>query len=159
MYRIILFVFVLLPAVTFAQSKSVNRFRSDFKENSNLFFYSSTLKMLNSDNNPEFAGILDGIEEIRVLNYTKSAQKFDNNDITSLKNGLQKENYNTIMMINEKGNTVNVYGRDKNGRMAGLVAIVENTESLVVIDLIGSVDIKKFMELKNKLEDNSVKQL
>jgi hypothetical protein len=159
MYRIILFVFVLLPVLTFAQSKSVNRFRSDFKENSNLFFYSSTIKMLNSDNNPEFAGILNGIEEIRVLNYTKSAQKFDKEDIASLKNGLQKENYNTIMMINEKGNSVNVYGRDKNGRMAGLVAIVENTESLVVIDLIGSVDVKKFMELKNKLEDNSVKQL
>ena len=66
MYRIILFVFVLLPVLTFAQSKSVNRFRSDFKENSNLFFYSSTIKMLNSDNNPEFAGILNGIEEIRV---------------------------------------------------------------------------------------------
>jgi hypothetical protein len=39
--------------------------------------------------------------------------------------------------------------------MAGLVAIVENKESLVLIDLIGSVDIKKFLELKQKLDTKS----
>jgi hypothetical protein len=146
---------VALPLTVFSQSKSVTRFRSDFKENSNMFFYSSTLKMLNTDNNPEFAGILDGIEEIRVLNYNKIDQKFSSKDVTGLKGSLQNEDYNNIMMINEKGNSINLYTRERKGRMAGLVAIVENKESLVLIDLIGSVDIKKFLELKQKLDTKS----
>jgi hypothetical protein len=58
-------------------------------------------------------------------------------------------------MINEKGNSINLYTRERKGRMAGLVAIVENKESLVLIDLIGSVDIKKFLELKQKLDTKS----
>ena len=116
-----------------------------------MFFYSSTLKMLNTDNNPEFSEILDGIEEIRVLNYTKSDQKFDKEDIAGLKNALLKETYNTIMMINEKGNSVNVYGRERKGRTVGMVAIIEDTGNLILIDLIGTIDIKKFMDLKQKL--------
>jgi hypothetical protein len=120
-----------------------------------MFFYSSTLKMLNTDNNPEFAGILDGIEEIRVLNYNKTDQKFSSKDVTGLKGSLQNEDYNNIMMINEKGNSINLYTRERKGRMAGLVAIVENKESFVLIDLIGSVDIKKFLELKQKLDTKS----
>jgi hypothetical protein len=150
--RKILFLFLAILSVSvFGQSKSITNFRSDFKETSNMFFYSSTLKMLNTENNPEFSDILDGIEEIRVLNYTKSDHKFDKAAIDGLKGALLEETYNTIMMINEKGNSVNVYGREKKGRTVGMVAIIEDTGNLVLIDLIGTIDIKKFMDLKQKL--------
>ena len=59
------------------------------------------------------------------------------------------------MMINEKGNSINLYGREKKGRTTGFVAIIEDTGSLVLIDLIGTIDIKKFLELKQKLVDRS----
>ena len=90
MHKISLLFLMILPVSVFGQSKSITNFRSDFKENSNMFFYSSTLKMLNTENNPEFADILKDIEEIRVLNYTKSAQKFDRDDISGLKSALQR---------------------------------------------------------------------
>jgi len=151
MRKILFLILAILPVAAFCQSKSITNFRSDFKENSNMFFYSSTLKMLNTENNPEFSEILDGIEEIRVLNYTKSDQKFDKDAIAGLKSALLEETYNTIMMINEKGNSVNVYGREKKGRTVGMVAIIEDTGNLVLIDLIGTIDIKKFMDLKQKL--------
>jgi hypothetical protein len=150
--------FILLVFYTggiFAQSKSINRFRSDFKENTNMFFYSSTLKMLNTDSNPDLAKILNGIEEIRVLNYDKAAQKFNNNDIANLKNALKEEAYNALMMINEKGNAINLYSREKHGKTVGFVAVVENRTNLVLIDLIGAIDVKKFMELKQKLDTHT----
>jgi len=151
MRKIFLLLVMILPALVFSQSKSITNFRSDFKENSNMFFYSSTLKMLNTENNSEFAEILDGIEEIRVLNYTRSEQKFDKDDLARLKGDLQKETYNTIMMINEKGNSINVFGRERKGHTVGMVAIIEDTGNLILIDLIGTIDIKKFMALKQKL--------
>jgi hypothetical protein len=159
MRKIVLLILAILSVSVFGQSKSITNFRSDFKENSNMFFYSSTLKMLNTENNPEFAEILDGIEEIRVLNYTRSEQKFDKDDIARLKADLQKETFNTIMMINEKGNSINVLGRERKGRTVGMVAIIEDAGSLVLIDLIGTIDIKKFMALKQKLTSQTGNKL
>jgi len=152
MREVFFFLFIFLITPLFGQSKSITRFRSDFKENTNMFFYSSTLKMLNTDNNPELADILNGIDEIRVLNYNKADQKFNGEDITGLKNSLKKEEFNTIMMINEKGNSINLFSREKHGKTVGFVAVVENRETLVLIDLIGTIDVKKFMELKQKLD-------
>jgi len=124
-----------------------------------MFFYSSTLKMLNSENNPDLSEILENIEEIRVLNYKKADQKFSKEDISDLKGSLEKETYNNIMMINEKGNSISVYNRERKGRTSGMVAIVENMESLVLIDLIGNIDVKKFLQLKQKLDSRSGNQL
>jgi len=153
MMRIVFFLlFLVISAESFTQSKSITRFRSNFKENSNLFFYSSTLKMLNTENNPELAEMLKDIEEIRVLNYTKAEQHFNGDDIRRLKSSLKEEEYNDLMVIQENGNSVNLYSRERRGKMVGFVAVVDNRESLVLIDLVGSIDVKKFMELKQKLD-------
>lgn len=141
----------LIPALCLGQSKSISRFRSDFKEDFNVFFYSSTLKMLNKENDPELADILNGIEEIKVLNYNKQNRAFKADDVVALKTDLDKESYKNIMMIRENGNSIQVYNREKKGKTYGFVAIIENTENLILIDLIGSIDIKKFMALQKKI--------
>jgi hypothetical protein len=155
MRQLLIVLILFCTGSAFGQSKSVTRFRDDFKENSNMFFYSSTLKMLNTENNPDLAGMLDEIEEIRVLNYEKKMQKFKGDDISKLKNSLLEEDYNSIMMINDSGNSIYLYSREKRGKTVGFVAIVDNKENLVLIDLIGNVDVKKFMELKQKLDTHS----
>ncbi len=142
---------LLIPAICLGQSKSISNFRSDFKEDFNVFFYSSTLKMLNKENDPELADILNDIEEIKVLNYNKQNRAFKAGDITALKTSLDKESYKNIMMIRENGNSIQVYNREKKGKTFGFVAIIENTENLILIDLIGSIDIKKFMALQKKI--------
>jgi hypothetical protein len=155
MRKIFILLLITFTLQGFSQSKSITSFRSDFKENSNVFFYKSTLKMLNTENDPELAGILDNIEEIRVLKYQKSVQKFNKEDIATLKNDLTKESYNNIMMINEKGNSLNVYNHEKKGRTRGMVAIVENGQDLILIDLIGNIDVKKFLELRNRIQSGT----
>jgi Domain of unknown function (DUF4252) len=134
------------------QSKSITRFRSDFKENTNMFFYSSTLKMLNADNNPEIADLLKDIEEIRVLNYEKEKQDFTHDDIVNLQQALKEEDYVNLMSMKENGSAINLYSHEKRGKTVGFVAMVENKESLILIDLTGSIDVKKFLELKQKLD-------
>jgi hypothetical protein len=152
-YRFIL-PLLLLVCVQFAtaQSKSISRFRADHPENSNMFFYSSTLKMLNTENNSELADLIKDIEEIRILNYDKTKQHLSPEYITGLKKALASEDYNNLMMMNEKGNAINLYGREKHGKTVGFVALVEDKGSLTLIDLVGSIDIKKFMQLKNSLD-------
>ena len=147
------FILLLFYAMgLYGQSKSIVHFREAYKENTNLFFYSSTLKMLNTENNPELADLLNDIEEIRVLNYEKSKQSFTRDDVMKLTDDLLSEDYVNLMQLNEKGNRITLYNRQKRGKTVGFVAVVDNSESLVLIDLIGSIDVKKFLELKQKLD-------
>jgi hypothetical protein len=134
------------------QSKSIDQFRKEFKEDNNVFIYSSTLQMLNLENNPEFADMTKDIEEIRVLNYTKASQKFTTDRIAALKISLKMEKYTELMIINEKDNKINLYSREKRGKTVGFVGLVENPETFVIIDVDGSLDIHKFMQLKSKLD-------
>jgi hypothetical protein len=152
MQKITLVLILTCSQMLYGQSKSISRFRTDHKENSNMFFYSSTLKMLNTDNNPDLADLLRDIEEIRVLNYDKEKQHLTRDDINALNKAIRKEDYVNLMTMNEKSNKINLFSHEKRGKTVGFVAIVESSESLVIIDLVGSIDVKKFMELKQKLD-------
>jgi hypothetical protein len=149
---------IILPLLFFyslnvaGQSKSIDRFRKEFKEDNNVFIYKSTLQMLNTENNPEFANLIKDIEEIRVLNYTKTNRKFSADQIATLKNSLKKEKFVDLMIINEKDNRINLYNREKKGKTIGFVALIENPEKFIIIDVDGSLDLNKFMQLKNKLD-------
>jgi hypothetical protein len=149
---------IILPLLFFyslnvaGQSKSIDRFRKEFKEDNNVFIYKSTLQMLNTENNPEFANLIKDIEEIRVLNYTKTNRKFSADQIATLKNSLKKEKFVDLMIINEKENRINLYNREKKGKTIGFVALIENPEKFIIIDVDGSLDLNKFMQLKNKLD-------
>jgi hypothetical protein len=146
--------FLLLVCTQFisAQSRSISRFRTSHPENSNMFLYSSTLKMLNTENVPEFADLIKDIDEIRILNYDKEKQRLSPEHVKGLKNALTGEDYKNLMMMNEKGNAITLYSREKHGKTIGFVAIVEDKGTLTLIDLVGSIDVKKFMELKNSLD-------
>jgi hypothetical protein len=152
MHRIVFIAFLFYGSILFGQSKSIARFRADHKENTNLFFYSSTLKMLNTENNPDLAKLLGDVEEIRVLNYDRGKQHLTREDIADLKKAIREENYNSLLTMNEKSNIIDLYSREKKGKTVGFISIVENKESLILIDLVGSIDVRKFMELKQKLD-------
>jgi hypothetical protein len=152
MYKILMAALLLLPSGIYGQSKSITRFRADHPENSNLFFYRSTLRMLNMDNSPEITDLLKDIEEIRVLNYDKGKQDIAKDKIRELRDNLQQEGFNTMVSMQDKGSHLDLFNRQKHGKTIGFVAIVEGADDLVLIDLVGSIDVKKFMELKQKLD-------
>jgi hypothetical protein len=145
--------FLFFYSMTVAgQSKSIDRFRKEYKEDNNLFIYSSTLQMLNTEKNPEFADLVKDIDEIRVLNYSTASRKFAADDIAALRNSLKEEKYTELMILNEKNNKIHLYGREKRGKTVGFVALVENPETFIIIDVDGNIDFNKFMQLKNRLD-------
>jgi hypothetical protein len=152
MQKLLCFILISISLSAAGQSRSVDKFRKAFQEDNNVFIYSSTLKMLNTEENPEFADLVKDIEEIRVLNYDKSKQQYTDEDITNLKNGIKAEHYNDLMMLTEKDNRIYLYGREKNGKTVGLVALVDNSGKFMIIDVAGAIDFNKFMQLKNKLD-------
>ena len=152
MLKIIFPLLIFYSLSVAGQSRSVDRFRKAYPEDNNLFLYSSTLQMINTENHPEFAGMAKDIDEIRVLNYNKAGSKFTATEIAGLKGGLKEEDYSELLVISEKDNKIYLYGREKKGKTIGFVALVENTETFVIVDVDGNIDIAKFMQLKNKLD-------
>lgn len=154
MRRILLLLFLLFTAqiIALTQSNSMEKFRKAYPEDQNVFFYSSTLKMLDTDNNPEFGDLIKDIDKIMVLIYEKEKQKFTKDDIIKLKKNLKKEKYVDLMLINQNGNNINLYSRDRKGKTIGFAALINNKESMVLIDVKGSIDFSKFMDLKNKID-------
>jgi hypothetical protein len=149
----LLFPILIFFSLTVAgQSKSVDRFRKEYKEDNNLFLYSSTLNMINTGENPDFADLIKDIEEIRVLNYTKANHRFTVDEITGLKSNLKEEQYQELMVIDEKDNKIYLYGREKKKKTVGFVALVENPDTFVIIDVDGDLDLNKFMQLKKQLD-------
>ena len=149
----LLFPVLILYSLSIAgQSKSIDKFRKEYKEDNNVFVYSSTLKMLDTDENPEFADLVKDIEEIRVLNYTIANQRFTADEIKDLKNDLKDEQYKELLILTEQGNKVFLYGKEEKEKTVGFVALVENTETFMIIDVTGGLDFNKFMQLKSKLD-------
>jgi len=148
----VLFFLAVTHLIVAAQSKSIERFRKVHNEDQNVFFYSSTIKMLNTENEPDFADLIKDIDKVMVLLYEKEKQKFNTQEIIQLKNDLEKEKYVPLMLINENGNTINLYKKDRKEKTVGFTALVENKEKLVIIDVMGSIDFKKFIEFKNKID-------
>ena len=149
---------LLLPLLIFyslslaGQSKSIDRFRKEYKEDNNIFIYSSTLQMLNAEKNPEFSDLVKDIEEIRVLNYIKANHSFKSEDFSDLKANLKDEKYQELMVFSEQNNKIFLYGKEKREKMTGFVALVEDQGKYMIVDVVGSLDFKKFMQLKNKLD-------
>jgi hypothetical protein len=148
----VLFFLVMIQVIGAAQSISIERFRKLHKEDQNVFFYSSTIKMLNTENEPGFSDLIKDIDKVMVLLYEKQKHKFSTQEITELLNDLQKENYVPMLIINENANTINLYKRDKKGKTVGFTALVDNKDNLVIIDVKGSIDFNKFIEFKNKID-------
>jgi hypothetical protein len=149
---LILFYSVLIPLALLSQSKSIERFRKSYKEDQNLFFYSSTIKMLNTENEPAFEDLIKDVEKIMVLYYDKEKQQFKDNEIEDLKNKLENEKYVPLLLINEKGSEINLYKRDRKNKTVGFAALIDNKKKLVIIDVKGSIDFRKFMDFKNKID-------
>ncbi len=149
---VVLSVMILSAFQIFGQCKSVEKFRKEFPETNNLFFYSSTLSAINNQDNPELRDLLKDIEKIVVLNYSNEKRNYSTSDLDVLKQNLKKEGYVDLMTVKNDNSDISLTGRQKKGKTIGYVALVNSDEGLVIIDIKGSFDISKFMTLKNKLD-------
>ncbi|MBN2350464.1 MAG: DUF4252 domain-containing protein [Bacteroidales bacterium] len=149
---VLLILLSVFGSFLYGQSKSIDKFRKKFPESTNLFFYSSTIQMLNQLNDPELTDLIKDIEKIRVLNYTDNEKKYKQPDLDELRENLKKEKYLDLLILYEQGNRINLYAKEKNGKTIGFVALVDSSDTLVILDVKGSIDFGKFMTLKNNLD-------
>jgi len=135
-----------------SQSESIADFRKEHKETNGLFFYSSTLRMFNLEDNDEMRDLVKNIKKIKVLNYEKEKQPLDKQDIKHLRQALKAENYKKVMEMNSSERKMTIFVLQDGKTIEGVSAIIDQADKLILVDLEGSVDLKKVGVLLKKLE-------
>jgi len=145
--KYLVFVFLVFTCLgsVYAQSKSVSTLRENHDTELALFFYPSTLRMINLQRNPEFNGMIKDIRKARVFKFNK--ENLDAAAVHAWIRDLKSESFEDYMMMKSRDMNVSVFGPEKNSKKAEIVALVDEPESYMVIDIEGMINVAKLPKL------------
>ena len=147
--------FLFSSTLLMAQSETTQALASQFTDAFSLYFYKNTLRMLNQSDSPEFDEMIKNIEKMRFLIVDKGASKFGKNEYKKLVGNYQKESFESMMTGRANGRNFDVYMKDKKGSPLGTVVLVNDSSSLYVLDIIGTIDMSKASQLFQTLNQSS----
>ncbi|MBY0435023.1 MAG: DUF4252 domain-containing protein [Cyclobacteriaceae bacterium] len=138
-----------------AQSKTTMALQSRFEGSLSLYFYKNTLRMLNQSDNKEFDAMIKDIEKLKFLMINKTPEKFSGNEYKKLLAEYRQESYEPIMTSRYQGRNLDVYLNDKKGSSPGTVVLVNDSTSLFVLDMIGTIDVSKAGSLFSMIDGST----
>lgn len=149
--RVLLFIFglMMLGQTAFAQSTTITDLKKDKLTNMGLYFYPSTLRMVNLDNNEEFNRLIQDIEK---LIFFKMNGKFESIDMYNLVSQLQsEEQFEEYVVVDGPTKKFYLLGRDKPTETVG-IALLDNEH--YVFDVAGSLELKELPKLYEYIAEN-----
>ncbi len=152
--HLILFI-IIFPLVSWAQSETTQALQKQYDEAFALYFYKNTLRMLNQTDSPEFDELIKDIEKMKFLMIDKSKMKFAPDDYKRLLKQYNAESYEEIMTTRYQGKNFDIYLKDKKGSTLGTVMLVNDSTSLYVLDILGTIDVSKATQLFSTLDESS----
>jgi hypothetical protein len=146
---------LLFSQAVFAQSTTTEKLLKDYDGSFNIFFYHNTLRMFNQKDNKEFDDMVKDIEKMRVLIIDKNKMGFTADAYKKLVDGYQKESYEGIVSVRHDGKKLNVYVKEKNGKTKGTVLLANDSTSVYVLDILGSIDVSKASQFFSSIQENT----
>jgi hypothetical protein len=135
-----------------AQSKTTDRLEDQFPRSRSFFFYHNTLRMINQAEDPNFDAAIKDIEKMKLLMVDTREGKFDFKKIVS---DYQAEAFEPIMTSRHEGRNFDVFIKEKNGNTTAMLALVNDKETLFVLDILGRIDPGQLMRLFTILDEKS----
>ncbi len=156
MKKIVLLVYLLsFGWMAQGQSKTTQALQEKHEESLNLYFYKNTLRMLNQQENKEFDQLIENIEKMKFLMIDKVAEKFGASEYKKLVGDYRKESYEQIVTSRMGDKSFDIYLRDAKGSKAGTVALVNDSTSLYVLDIVGTIDVSKVGSLFSTIDGST----
>lgn len=146
---------ILFPLLAQAQSETTEALQKQYNDAFSLYFYKNTLRMLNQMDSPEFDDLIKDIEKMKFLMIDKSKVKFASSDYKKLLKEYNAESYEEIMTTRYQGKNFDIYLKDKKGSTLGTVMLVNDSTSLYVLDILGTIDVSKATQLFSTLDESS----
>ena len=118
-----------------------------------LMFYHSSLNMLNIDDDPDFARMIHDIEKIKVLRIDKEEDNFNSEALSTLKKELADRDFEELMIVKSKDYDIGVYLHEDGDDIEGFFLIMDENETFMAIDVLGSMPVGDISQLVNKIKD------
>ena len=142
-------VLVIRSGIISAQSNTITKIKDRQKPDLALYFYPSTLRMINLSNNDDFDHMVRDIQKMRYFQW--SAENFQEIDEKNLIRDLLEENFEECMSIKGREMDLMVYGHDQHRKQPELIAIVKTGDKVQMLDIQGMVNVTKIPDLINSL--------
>jgi len=140
------FIFLLLltcsPALK-AQSSDVTDFQENHKPSLALYFYPSTLRMINLQRNAEYDEMISELKKARFLKLDSGA--VTQADLTLLAEKLLKAGYEEMMLMKSADTDIRILGLEK--KVPEVVVIARNGYESNLMEISGMINIAKIPKL------------
>lgn len=146
---------LLLPRLLSAQSSTTEALQKKHADALNLFFYNNTLRMLNQADDKTFDELIKDIEKMRFLMIKKDENTFGNNDFRKLISDYKAEQFQEVMTSRHQGKTFDVFLKEKNGKTNGMLVLINDSENLYILDILGRIALDKVTSLYNTLDEST----
>ncbi len=147
--------FISVASFASAQSKTTEALEKKHSDALKLFFYQNTLRMLNQKNDPNFDELIKDIEKMKFLLIKKGENNFNPAGYKQLVSDYKKEAFEEIMTSRFDGKNFDIFLKEKDGKTKGMLVLVNDKESLYVLDILGSININKVTDLYSTLDQSS----
>lgn len=137
------------------QSKTTQSLHDANKDAMALFFYKNTLRMINQTESKEFDDLIKDIEKMKFLVIDKAQANINRAKFKTLVGDYKKEGYEEIMSSRFDGRNFDIYLKEKSGKVAGTVVLVNDSTDLYVLDILGSVPINKVPQFFQTIDESS----
>lgn len=146
---LLLLCLVCIAQLSFGQTKLVTNLKEDRLTDLSLYFYPSTLRMVNLDNNEEFNRLIQDIEK---LIFFKMNGKFETIDLYNLIRDLQsEESFEEYVVVDGPKRKFYLLGREKPTETVGIALM---NDEHYVFDIAGSLELKEIPKLYQYISEN-----
>ena len=151
MKNVLLCIFLSISIHSLAQNRAVTEFRETHEAALSLYFYPSTLRMINLERNMEFDEMIRDIKKARFFKMDSGA--VHNEDILKLDNRLRDEGFEEVMFMKSKDMDLKVWGVGK--RNPVLIIISKSDADVMLLEVNGMINIAKIPKLTESFNQNS----
>lgn len=151
-----LFLIILCGALASAkaQSKTTDNLQEKYTGSFSLFFYHNTLRMINQAEDKEFDELIKNIEKMKFLMIEKESS-FKQADYQKIKKDYTSETFEEAMTTRYQGRNLDVLLKEKSGKTTGMVVLVNDSTSLFVLDIVGSIRLDQVTSLYKTLDEST----
>ena len=140
---------LLVSALAFCQTRQTEEFHDSHPDAFTLFFYKSTIRMLDPTNSDEYFNMIKDIERAKFLRLRKS--DVTDEELQQFVASIKKESFEEGVTMRQPQGTANVFIRDAEGQKHGIIFIMKAEDEVFILDIVGKVKISSLMELTQKI--------
>lgn len=136
------------------QTKTTENLHKTYSDALSFYFYNNTLRMLNQVDDKAFDDLIKDVQKMKFLMIEKGP-KFGSSQYKALVSGYKSESFEEIMTSRYQGRNFDVFLKDRDGKTEGMIVTVNDSTSLYVLDIVGSIAIDKVTTLFKTIDEST----